>query len=200
MVHHTITTKMQPAPKASSKINHMTQILWRMTLALIVGSLVACGTTRRASVDDVVRPAPVTQVQTDVPRASGSLAGTPGTPSPQQSYRSRWVAATWRDVPGWQNDNLQDAWNAWLQNCERPGPLFAPLCKDVRQLMLGSDDDRRLWMMAHLQPYRVESLEGVADGLLTSYYEPLFEASAQVRPGFEVPLYAPPDPAVEING
>ncbi len=170
-----------------------------MTLALIVGSLVACGTTRRASVDDVVRPAPVTQVQTDVPRASGSLAGTPGTPSPQQSYRSRWVAATWRDVPGWQNDNLQDAWNAWLQNCERPGPLFAPLCKDVRQLMLGSDDDRRLWMMAHLQPYRVESLEGVPDGLLTSYYEPLFEASAQMRPGFEVPLYAPPDGLAEAR-
>jgi membrane-bound lytic murein transglycosylase A len=103
------------------------------------------------------------------------------------------VATSWSDVPGWQNDQLQDAWNAWLQNCERPGPLFAPLCKDVRQLMLGSDDDRRLWMMGHLQPYRVESLEGAADGLLTSYYEPLFDASAQMRPGFEVPLYAPPD-------
>ena len=170
-----------------------------MTLALIVGSLVACGTTRRASVEDVVRPAPMTQAQGDTPRASGGLAGTPGTPSPQQSYRSRWAAATWRDVPGWQNDNLQDAWNAWLQNCERPGPLFAPLCKDVRQLMLGSDDDRRLWMMANLQPYRVESLEGVAEGLLTSYYEPLFEASAQMRPGFEVPLYAPPESLAEAR-
>jgi membrane-bound lytic murein transglycosylase A len=100
---------------------------------------------------------------------------------------------SWSDVPGWQNDPLQEAWNAWLQNCERPGPLFAPLCRDVRQLMLGSDDDRRLWMMSHLQPYRVEALDGAVDGLLTSYYEPMFEASAQMRPGFEVPLYAPPD-------
>lgn len=117
----------------------------------------------------------------------------PGTPSPQQSYRSRWVPVSWSDVPGWDKDELQDAWNAWVQNCERPGPLFAPLCQDVRQLMLGSDDDRRLWMVAHLQPYRVESLEGVSDGLLTSYYEPLFDASTQMRPGFEVPLYSPPD-------
>ena len=175
----------------------MMHSLVRWTKALVVTSVVAvlvgCGTTRRAPVIEQTRPYPAARAPTDAPRASGSLAGTPGTPSPQQSYRSRWVATSWSDVPGWQNDQLQDAWNAWLQNCERPGPLFAPLCKDVRQLMLGSDDDRRLWMMGHLQPYRIESLEGAADGLLTSYYEPLFDASAQMRPGFEVPLYAPPD-------
>ena len=123
----------------------------------------------------------------------------PGTPSPQQSYRGRWVAVSWNEIPGWQNDEMQDAWNAWLQNCERPGPLFGPLCRDVRQLMLGSDDDRRLWMMSHLQPYRVESLDGIADGLLTSYYEPLFDASVQMRPGFGVPLYAPPDGLVDAR-
>jgi membrane-bound lytic murein transglycosylase A len=160
---------------------------------------VACSTPRRAPVDDYARPPAPVRPQVEAPRASGVLAGMPGTPSPQQSYRSRWVAATWREVPGWQNDNLQEAWNAWLQNCERPGPLFAPLCKDVRQLLLGSDDDRRLWMMGHLQPYRIESLDGVAEGLLTSYYEPLFDASATQRPGFEVPLYAPPDGLAEVR-
>ncbi len=170
-----------------------------MTLALIVGSLVACGTPRQAPVEADARPSPATKPLLEAPRASGGMAGMPGTPSPQQSYRSRWIAATWRDVPGWQNDNLQEAWNAWLQNCERPGPLFAPLCKDVRQLILGSDDDRRLWMMANLQPYRVESLEGVVEGLLTSYYEPLFEASAQMRPGFSVPLFAPPEGLAEAR-
>ena len=161
--------------------------------AFIVGSLVACGTPRRAPVSDYGRTYPTAPASPDAPRASGTLAGMPGTPNPQQSYRSRWVAVPWSDVPGWQDDPTQDAWNAWLHNCERPGPLFGPLCSDVRQLMLGSDDDRRLWMMGHLQPYRVESLDGATDGLLTSYYEPLFDASTQMRPGFEVPLYAPPD-------
>ncbi len=174
---------------------------WIQALVAITltATLVGCGSTRRAPVSDFGRPYPAARVPADAPRASGSLAGTPGTPSPQQSYRSRWVAASWSDVPGWQNDTLQDAWNAWLQNCERPGPLFAPLCKDVRQLMLGSDDDRRLWMMSHLQPYRVEALDGAVDGLLTSYYEPLFDASAQMRPGFEVPLYALPDGLAEAR-
>ena len=177
----------------------MRLILWRLTWALIVGSLAACSTPRHAPVGDTVRPPPAARVPADAPRATGALAGLPGTPSPQQSYRSRWVAAAWDDIPGWQNDVLQDAWLAWLQNCERPGPLFAPLCQDVRQLLLGSDDDRRVWMMAKLQPYRVESLDGVVEGLLTSYYEPLFDASAHMRPGFEVPLYAPPESLAEAR-
>jgi membrane-bound lytic murein transglycosylase A len=174
---------------------------WMQALValMLVATLVGCGSTRRAPVNDYGHSYPASRVPSDAPRASGSLAGMPGTPSPQQSYRSRWVAVSWHDVPGWQDDQLQDAWNAWLQNCVRPGPLFAPLCKDVRQLMLGSDDDRRLWMMSHLQPYRVESLDGAVEGLLTSYYEPMFDASAQMRPGFEVPLYAPPEGLVEAR-
>jgi membrane-bound lytic murein transglycosylase A len=64
---------------------------------------------------------------------------------------------------------------------------------------LASDDERRVWMMANLQPYRVETLDGAAEGLLTSYYEPLFEASAQRGGGFEVPLYAPPDGLAELR-
>ena len=177
------------------KMSHPYPIVQRIAEAVLLLSLVACGTAYRAPVDDSARrPATVPVRPTaEAPRATGALAGMPGTPSPQQSYRSRWIAASWNDIPGWQSDNLQDAWNAWLQNCERPGPLFAPLCTDVRQLMLASDDDRRLWMMSHLQPYRMESLDGASDGLLTSYYEPLFDASATQRPGFDVPLYAPPD-------
>ena len=163
----------------------------------LLAGLVACssGPARRLEAEPPKRVVPAPSSATSLPpaRASGGLAGMPNTPSPQQAYRSRWVSVSWSDLPGWQDDDLNDAWQAWLQNCERPGPLFAPLCQDVRQLLLASNDDRRLWMMAHLQPYRVESLEGNAEGLLTSYYEPLFDASLTQRPGFEVPLYAPPE-------
>ena len=163
--------------------------LWVSAAVLLV--LAACSSAPRRPVIDA--PAPVARPAPEAPRASGGLAGAPGTPSPQQAYRSRWVPVPWSELPGWSDDDLQEAWNGWLQNCTRPGPLFAPLCQSVRQLSLGTDDERRIWMMANLQPYRVESLDGQVEGLLTSYYEPLFEASLQKRPGFEVPLYAPPD-------
>ena len=48
-------------------------------------------------------------------------------------------------------------------------------------------------MVAHLQPLRVESLDGQTDGLMTAYYEPELNASRLQAPGYTVPLYrAPP--------
>jgi membrane-bound lytic murein transglycosylase A len=47
-------------------------------------------------------------------------------------------------------------------------------------------------MVERLQPLRVESLSGVADGQLTSYYEPIFRASRQQSATFNVPLYQLP--------
>ena len=49
--------------------------------------------------------------------------------------------------------------------------------------------------MENFQPYRVESLNASAspaNGLLTAYYEPIFEASRSATPGFSVPLYGLP--------
>lgn len=47
-------------------------------------------------------------------------------------------------------------------------------------------------MMQTLQPYRVEALQSPNEGLLTSYYEPVLEASRKLRPGFAIPLYRSP--------
>ncbi len=105
---------------------------------------------------------------------------------------SRWTAVDWTDLPGWGEDQLFEAWNAWIKSCERPGPNFAPLCADVRSLSIATPDEQRDWMMARLQPYRVEPVSGVTDGLLTSYYEPVLEASRTPLSGFAVPLYRPP--------
>jgi membrane-bound lytic murein transglycosylase A len=107
--------------------------------------------------------------------------------------RSRWVPVRWAELPGFSDDALHEAWNAWLKSCERPGPAFAALCPEVRVLSLAPAQEQRRWMMQRLQPYRVEPLSGGAgDGLLTAYYEPVLQASRTQQDGFEVPLYRPP--------
>ena len=106
--------------------------------------------------------------------------------------KSRWTPVRWAELPGFEEDALHEAWNAWLKSCERPGPVFAPLCSEVRRLSIGSAQEQRAWLMARLQPYRVETLQGSADGLLTSYYEPVLKASRQASGGYEVPLYRAP--------
>ena len=106
--------------------------------------------------------------------------------------KSRWVPVRWAELPGFEDDKLFEAWNAWLKSCERPGPALAPLCGDARRLSIASADEQRAWMVSRLQPYRVESVQGVAEGVLTSYYEPLLKASRQAGNGYEVPLYKAP--------
>ena len=112
-------------------------------------------------------------------------------PPPILQAKSRWVPVRWAELPGFEQDPLHEAWNAWVKSCERPGSL-ASLCADVRQLSIASADEQRAWLRARLQPYRIEPLSGPADGLLTSYFEPVFDASRKARAGYTVPLYRPP--------
>jgi membrane-bound lytic murein transglycosylase A len=62
----------------------------------------------------------------------------------------------------------------------------------VRQLSIAGPEEQRAWIRARLQPYRIEPLQGPAEGLLTGYYEPLVEASRLPTAGRAVPLYRPP--------
>lgn len=123
----------------------------------------------------------------------GSRAADTGElPAPMLRGKSRWVPVHWAELPGFEADQLHEAWNAWTRSCERPGPDFAPLCGEVRRLSLASADEQRAWMVARLQPYRVETLQGASEGLLTSYYEPVLKASRQADGIYQVPLYRMP--------
>ncbi len=117
-------------------------------------------------------------------------------PAAIQQGKSRWVPVRWGELPGYDDDALHEAWNAWLKSCERPGPVFAPLCSDVRRLSIADGGEQRAWMRQRLQPYRVEPLAGATggahEGLLTGYYEPLLEAARTPTGAHTVPLYRPP--------
>lgn len=134
------------------------------------------------------RPAPPVPGGASVPARPDTGAQGPA----QLRGKSRWVPVDWSELPGFENDTLFEAWNAWLKSCERPGPVFAPLCGEVRRLSIATGDEQRAWMTGRLQPYRVETLQGQPEGLLTSYYEPLLKASRKPGNGYAVPLYQPP--------
>ena len=157
------------------------RLLRLIATALIVGILAACSTTP-------LPPPSAPRAPTVQPPLSGPVA-VPGTLA---QSKSRWVPVGWSELPGFDADALHEAWNAWLRSCERPPPAFAPLCGDVRRLSIANADEQRGWIMQRLQPYRIESPEGSADGLLTSYFEPFLDAARQPGNGYNVPLYAPP--------
>ena len=161
----------------------MTFSLLRHALtALIVGTLAACSTPPAPPKAPPSPPKPAPSAAPEVSRIP------PVTGQPV----SRWVVAQWTDLPGFSEDALHEAWNAWVRSCERPHAAFARLCPEVRRLSIGSAREQRAWMLQHLQPYRIEAPSGNVDGLLTGYYEPQLKATRQQRAGYNVPLYRAP--------
>ena len=181
---------MTNANSASNNSSPMSLFSLRgLSMAAIVGILSACST-------QVPLEAPGTP--TTRPPISGSIevqppdANEPLPPSIQQT-KSRWVAVHWSSIPGWEQDRLSDAWNAWIKSCARPGPAFAGLCSEVRRMSMATVEEQRAWMVSRFQPYRVESLEGSADGMLTSYFEPMLDGTRQPGNGYSIPLYKVPN-------
>lgn len=151
----------------------------------IVGMLVACSSA------PVLPPAgdlDVAPVKAKVPLAADRA----DVPASIIQAKSRWTAVPWSELPGFEADALFEAWNAWLRSCERPGPVFASLCKEVRRLSIAGEQAQRAWLIARLQPYRVDALQGGGEGLLTAYFEPVLEGARTPSAEFSVPLYQPP--------
>jgi membrane-bound lytic murein transglycosylase A len=130
------------------------------------------------------------------PIAGDPAAAAPAPPSPSDPRwhpASRWRPAAWEDLPGWDEDRVLQALPALQAGCARPAPGWAEVCA---RLLLDPPADEaalRALLTTHLQPWRIESPEGDADGLITGYYEPLIEARRRPDARFKVPLHALPD-------
>lgn len=114
-------------------------------------------------------------------------------PPPILQAQSRWVPVRWSELPGLEFDAIHEAWPAWLQSCQRPGTVWKSICPQVAQLAQATPHEQRRWLLTHLQPYRVESLDQRSQGLLTGYYEPTLTGSRRPQGDFKVPLHAMPD-------
>jgi membrane-bound lytic murein transglycosylase A len=163
-------------------------LLRTLCVVWIVGTLAACSSPPIQP--PVVEPLPV---PVSAPLPVSAPEDIDPLPAEILQAKSRWTPVRWAELPGFEEDALHEAWNAWLKSCERPGPVFASLCGEVRRLSIGDAPAQRQWMRSRLQPYRVDPIDGTAtDGLLTAYFEPVLEAARSPRPGFQVPLYQPP--------
>jgi membrane-bound lytic murein transglycosylase A len=125
------------------------------------------------------------------PRAPGPPTVTPP-PGSVTRENSRWIPVAWQELPGWNTDTPQAAWPALLNSCQRSPPAWSALCADAKRAPPRDDAALRAWLMRYLQPYRVEALEGSAAGLITGYYEPVFNARRVPGGAYRVALHAPP--------
>lgn len=123
---------------------------------------------------------------------------------PQDHFGSREV--TFDALPGWQQDNHQEALAVFLSSCEvfarkaRPQSegsglkisesVWRSLCDDGARSQL-SNEQARLFFERRFVPFRVNN-NGKEQGLFTGYYEPVLYGSYKKHGDFIYPLYAAP--------
>ncbi|MBC7204842.1 MAG: MltA domain-containing protein, partial [Pusillimonas sp.] len=179
--------------------------------------LAACTTTE----PEQAVPAPSAEPAEDIsvrPLQIPEINSLPETPT--RPLTGKFQAVQWGALPGWQDDNLDQVWKAFVNNCKglmRPvsGSLalparaspraWQPVCAEV--LMSGLPEDGsadtvaiRAFLQRHLQPWRLLDGSGqIARNTVTGYYEPLIHASRERTEEYQWPLYASPDDLLTVD-
>ena len=127
-------------------------------------------------------------------RSSGS--GAP--PSSYSSSIASFNAVSWQALPGWQDDDLSQAWPAWLKSCDalrkRSGEVnWRQVCAQAVSISSRDTQSIRRYFESNFQAYEVRNSSGSDTGLITGYYEPVMNGSLTRTSTFTVPLYAYPN-------
>lgn len=139
--------------------------------------------------------------------------------TPERPLAGRFQGVQWGALPGWDHDQLEHVWQAFINNCKglmrpisgsmampaRAAPrAWQPVCLAAQQSELNehSTDSAaiRQFLQQHLQPWRLLDDKGqLAKNTVTGYYEPLIKASKTQQGPYQWPLYAVPDDLLTID-
>lgn len=122
------------------------------------------------------------------PKADGPIVAPP-TPAPAPSPAPPPPAAvSFADLPGWDEDDHAAALNAWRETCGVAKDIdSAALCRKARALGPVDAVAARAFLEANFRPAPLE-----AEGLLTAYFAPQYEARYSRRDGFTAPVRGRP--------
>ncbi|NGM85905.1 murein transglycosylase A [Parapusillimonas sp. SGNA-6] len=139
--------------------------------------------------------------------------------TPARPLAGKFQPVAWSSLPGWQADNLDHVWKAFINNCKglmRPvsGSLamqaratpraWQPVCAAAVQTGLTPETATgpaiRQFLQAHTQPFRLLDAAGKpARNTVTGYYEPLVRASRKREGQYQWPLYSPPADLLTVD-
>lgn len=121
-----------------------------------------------------------------------------GAPAAYSSPIATFRSVAWEALPGWQEDNLTQAWPAWLKSCEalrkRSSEInWRQVCAQTSGISGRDNQAIRQYFESNFQAYEVRNTSiGSEIGLITGYYEPVMNGSQARTATYSIPLYAYP--------
>ncbi|MGZ3254393.1 MAG: murein transglycosylase A [Burkholderiaceae bacterium] len=153
-------------------------LLARVSLLVsVVFGMVACTTTR----PPVVVTPPIV----------------PSIIKPAETFQPSTFAA----MPGWENDDVREAWPAFLNSCNVliKRQVWKEACSAAHQVDASNANGVRAYYEAFFTPYQVFNPDGTDHGLVTGYYEPLLRGARKRGGAYQTPIYKTPDDLLTID-
>lgn len=110
-------------------------------------------------------------------------------------------AIPFEQLPGWQQDQHSQALVALDKGCSRMSkqPQWQPICQAAEEIAAGDDTAAREFFENYFTPHVLKGERGRRDGLITGYYEPLLNGSAQPDQRYRYPLYRSPEDMLVVD-
>lgn len=118
---------------------------------------------------------------------------------------SQYFQASWRDLPGWNEDTFTQAWPAWLNSCKataksRDSLNWKPVCTKSRDMTNPSNQEIKEFFEKNFQLYELRQAQAVgqypagsSNGMITGYYEPEIKGAKSRQGVYQTPLHAYPE-------
>jgi membrane-bound lytic murein transglycosylase A len=161
--------------------------------SLLVSALsVVLGLQACSSITPEPKPPVVTQPAATVQPA---LAVQP--PKPVETLQP----TTFAGLPGWQEDDVRQAWPAFLTSCQvlvKKADWKEP-CTVARDINPADEKAIRFFLESFFVPHRVANADGSQQGMVTGYYEPFLRGARKRGGPYQTPLHRVPDDLLVID-
>lgn len=207
MVHQTINTSRNSATPASTiRIHIFVSMPVMYTTRRSVPSLIAfvcllsaCSTTPQPEQPPITMPPPVGPVV--VPPTPPTEQPAPA-PEPPPAPTPPLTPVSFEALPGWQQDDVRQAWAAFQQSCSvlatRAAEWKTP-CAAARSVDAGDAAAVRRFFETYFVPNQVRNPDGSDTGMITGYYEAMLHGSRKRGGAYQTPLYRVPDDLVTVD-
>ena len=106
-----------------------------------------------------------------------------------------------QSLPGWQQEDFQGFWPAFLENCKimrlRATP-WAKACQGAESVSAQPHEIRR-FLESRFNAFALSDASGARSARITGYYEPLLRGSRTREGPYQTPLYRTPPDLINVD-